>query len=75
MYGLVRQHDGFVDVASRPGEGTNLTVYLPAVERNQPSDPVEGREALPLGAGQMILAKPVRLRDLAGALARVVGKI
>jgi hypothetical protein len=33
VYGIVRQHDGFIDVASAPGEGTQFTVYLPAVDR------------------------------------------
>jgi len=32
VYGIVRQHDGFIDVASAPGEGTRFTVHLPAIE-------------------------------------------
>ena len=31
VYGIVRQHDGFIDVVSAPGEGTRFTVYLPAI--------------------------------------------
>jgi two-component system, cell cycle sensor histidine kinase and response regulator CckA len=37
VYGIVRQHDGFIDVASAPGEGTRFTVYLPAVDRPLPT--------------------------------------
>jgi two-component system cell cycle sensor histidine kinase/response regulator CckA len=37
VYGIVRQHDGFIDVASAPGEGTQFTVYLPAVDRPLPT--------------------------------------
>jgi len=37
VYGIVRQHDGFIDVASAPGEGTRFTVYLPAIEAELPA--------------------------------------
>jgi two-component system, cell cycle sensor histidine kinase and response regulator CckA len=36
VYGIVRQHDGFIDVVSAPGEGTRFSVYLPAIERDVP---------------------------------------
>jgi len=34
VYGLVKQHGGFTDVVSRPGQGTVVTVYFPALEAN-----------------------------------------
>jgi signal transduction histidine kinase/ActR/RegA family two-component response regulator len=30
-YGIVKQHDGFIDVQSQVGEGTIFTIYLPAL--------------------------------------------
>ena len=31
-YGIARQHHGFIDVESVPGEGTTFTIYLPTVK-------------------------------------------
>ncbi len=50
VYGLVKQHRGFVDVASEVGRGTSVTVYFPIAEGIHPQVPV--RETLPARGGR-----------------------
>jgi two-component system, NtrC family, sensor kinase len=33
VYGIVQQHDGWIDVASEPGHGTMFKIFLPANDR------------------------------------------
>ena len=35
VYGIIKQHKGYVDVTSVLGEGTTFSLYLPLVARNQ----------------------------------------
>jgi hypothetical protein len=58
VYGIVRQHRGYIDVVSRVGLGTEFTIYLPAIR--QPTEALrasqEMDEALALsGRGETIL--------------------
>ena len=40
VYGIVRQHQAYIDVASQPGQGTEFDIYLPALI-NLESNPSE----------------------------------
>lgn len=33
VYGIVKQHEGWIDVASQPGQGTSFFVYFPASDK------------------------------------------
>jgi two-component system cell cycle sensor histidine kinase/response regulator CckA len=39
VYGTVRQHGGYIDVESGPGQGTTIFIYLPAYAEGDPSIP------------------------------------
>jgi len=49
VYGIVKQHEGFIDVETEVGKGTTFTIYLPALEevktatQEVPEIPVEGQ--------------------------------
>jgi len=48
MYGVVRQSGGFVEVSSRPGEGSTFRVFLPSVAREpRPVERARGVELQP----------------------------
>jgi two-component system cell cycle sensor histidine kinase/response regulator CckA len=54
VYGIVRQHDGFIDLVSRPGQGTTFTLYFP-YGPEQAAAPVLNGESLIRGHGETIL--------------------
>ena len=53
VYGIVRQHGGFVEARSEPGQGARFEIWLPACDE----EPGRGSEAegLPAGGGETVL--------------------
>jgi PAS domain S-box-containing protein len=37
VYGIVQQHDGWIDVTTEPGAGTTFSIYLPIAEPTAPT--------------------------------------
>jgi DNA-binding LacI/PurR family transcriptional regulator/signal transduction histidine kinase/ActR/RegA family two-component response regulator len=54
VLGVVKEHDGFIDVTSRLGHGTTFTVYLPAGVAPQPR-PEPKKPAAPRGHAKLLV--------------------
>lgn len=57
VWGTVKDHDGYLDVASSPQEGTTITVFLPVQEGEEDQEPqaIVVPEEMKQGNGETIL--------------------
>ena len=55
VYGIIKQHQGFIDMESVPGVGTTFKIYLPCLEGEMP-EVEEAKTTLDLdGGGELVL--------------------
>ncbi len=65
VYGIVKQHSGYITVYSEPGQGTTFRIYLPAVTRPAPAQQADAQLSAPHGTETILVAEDdVTVRSL-----------
>ena len=61
VHGVVKEHEGFIDVVSAPGQGTTISLYLPLVDGAARTERVL---AAPRGSARILIVddEPIQLR-------------
>jgi len=57
VYGVVKQHDGFIHLYSEPGKGTTFRIYLPASKGSAEPREQKRDEQIPRGTETILLAE------------------
>ena len=74
VYGIVRQHDGYISCYSEVGQGTTFTIYFPAIESQLEPDSEDSGEMPAFGTETVLLVDDEELvRDLGVRILRKVG--
>jgi signal transduction histidine kinase len=54
VYGIIKGHEGIIDVSSEPSKGTTFSIYLPASNSDVVADKIENRN-IDIGSGTILL--------------------
>lgn len=65
VFGIVRQHEGYIDVETAPGQGSSFHIYLPRADVIYAPQENEADDHIPQGRGESILVveDAQRIRD------------
>ncbi|MBN2515796.1 MAG: PAS domain S-box protein [Deltaproteobacteria bacterium] len=61
VYGIIKNHDGFIDVSSEKGHGTTFYIYLPAIEKKIGDDKVSPKTEILQGTETILLVDDERI--------------
>jgi signal transduction histidine kinase/ActR/RegA family two-component response regulator len=76
VYGIVKQHQGWITVESRLGAGSKFTIFLPCVAKPAEAAPPQGLPPLPSAAGTetlLIVEDEPSLRELVVRILELCG--
>ena len=57
VYGIIKQHNGYINVHSQPGRGTTFNIYLPLITAEEKKKRPAGSSGFPQGTGTILLAE------------------
>ncbi len=57
VYGIVKQHNGYIDVYSEPDKGTTFKIYLPLIFQAPPREKKRSQEVVCRGTETVLLAE------------------
>jgi CheY-like chemotaxis protein len=74
VYGIVRQHEGYIAVETQQEQGTSFSIYLPACS-GATLEPTEEAADLPSGQGEVILLVEdvERMREVGAEILQSLG--
>ena len=55
VWGIVKQHEGHIDVSTEVGRGTRFIIFLPALEESDPQPMIQTKQVSIQGRGETIL--------------------
>ena len=61
VYGIIKNHDGFIDVSSERGHGSTFYIYLPAIEKKIGDDKPSPKTELIQGTETILLVDDERI--------------
>jgi CheY-like chemotaxis protein len=75
VWGCVKDHKGFIDVKSRPGEGSSFTLYFPATRKNlqQKAAPLALSKFKGSGESILVVDDIAEQREIASELLQKLG--
>jgi PAS domain S-box-containing protein len=73
VYGIVKTHNGYIEINSQPGQGTTIHIYLPASDKN-PDVEQKPKEQLSQGKGNILYVDDeTMLLEVGSELLEMVG--
>jgi PAS domain S-box-containing protein len=73
-YSIIKKHNGYITVKSKPGVGTTFFIYLPASEEKEPSKEKKKKIPLQVGEGKvLVMDDEESVRDIAGEMLKHIG--